>query len=105
MHAIAIISLPGPGSTAHMMSCSGMEIPIYALTRDRRVPLCRNDYPIAFVTLRLDKPALFVNPSRAWSNLWSACDSRSSDDHETRLRKTWQHDAMMIVFVGDSPLD
>ena len=58
MRAKAIIALTESGSTALMMSRTETEIPIYALTQHertrRRMTLCRDVYPIAFVPSRLD---------------------------------------------------
>jgi len=57
MHAKAIISLTESGSSAQMTSRAETEIPIYALTPQRRMTLCRDVHPIAFIPSRLDTPA------------------------------------------------
>ncbi|MEW6167556.1 MAG: pyruvate kinase [Pseudomonadota bacterium] len=58
MRARAIVALTESGATALMMSRTETQIPIYALTRHektrRRMALCRDVYPVAFVPSQLE---------------------------------------------------
>ncbi len=58
MHARAIVALTESGATALMISRTGTQIPIYALTRHertrRRMALCRGVTPVAFTVDHLE---------------------------------------------------